>query len=143
MGVLAHFAVWGILGLGLLAYFGPKNKTRKTVTIQNNFQLAYGLLAYFEFKIHKNLNLSSLQGLKSLTRKIHKSFWSMSSLWAKMSWYFHVSYYWCALKVLLSKSWLYFFFLIFWHTKIPPSFRRPRYWYWFFTYLFFLIICVF
>ena len=37
----------------------------------------------------------------------------------------------------LSKNWFYFFFLIFLHAKLPPSFRMPRYWYQFFTYLFF------
>ena len=32
------------------------------------------------------------------------------------------------IKALLCKNRLYFFFLIFWHAKIPPSFRVPRYW---------------
>ena len=38
------------------------------------------------------------------------------------------------LKTLLSKNRFYFFFLIFWHAKIPPSFRMPHYWNWFLTY---------
>ena len=28
-GVLAHFAPWGIFGLGVLAHFGSKNQTKK------------------------------------------------------------------------------------------------------------------
>ena len=31
------------------------------------------------------------------------------------------------LKELLSKNWFCIFFLIFWHKKIPSSFRMPRY----------------
>ena len=40
--------------------------------------------------------------------------------------YPHIVDYRCTLLQPLSKS---FFFLIFWHAKIPPSFRMPRFWY--------------
>ena len=43
--------------------------------------------------------------------------------------YLHLDIY------ILNKHWIYFFFLIFRHAKIPPSFGIPSYWYYFFTYL--------
>ena len=54
---------------------------------------------------------------------IHKGFWNITS--GKMSQYSQIVY---TLNTLLSKSRLSFFFIIFWHAKIPPSFRMPRYW---------------
>ena len=39
------------------------------------------------------------------------------------------------LKAFLSKNWLYFFFLIFWYARIPPCFRIPHCWHYFFTFL--------
>ena len=41
------------------------------------------------------------------------------------------------LKAFLSKNRFHFFFLIFCHAKIRPSFRMPSYWHLFFTYRFF------
>ena len=38
------------------------------------------------------------------------------------------------LKTLLSQNWFYFFFLIFWHSKIPSSSGTPRYKHYFFIY---------
>ena len=32
------------------------------------------------------------------------------------------------LKALPAKNRFYYFFLIFWHAKIPPFYRMPRYW---------------
>ena len=32
------------------------------------------------------------------------------------------------IKTQLNKNWFYFFFAIFWHAKIPSSFRMPRCW---------------
>ena len=54
---------------------------------------------------------------------IHKTFWTIWRYSTKMFEYFHIVYYSCTLKALPCKSWFYFFFFVFCHAKISPSFR--------------------
>ena len=54
----------------------------------------------------------------------------------KMFQYPNAVYYERALLQSLSKNRWYFFFLIFWHAKNPPSFGMQCYWHYLFTYLF-------
>ena len=59
-------------------------------------------------------------GYKDNQQNLGQKFLNYIKSWcAKMSWYFHIVYYWHALKpfiALLSKNWFYFF-LIFWQTS--------------------------
>ena len=53
--------------------------------------------------------------LQSVPKIRQEKFWTISSICAKL-------YTADALKELLSKNWLNLFFLLFWHTNIPPRY---------------------
>ena len=83
-------------------------------------------------------SISSLDAQFSVQKwlGIHKDFWTKSSIWSKMFQCFSIVHYWCTLKVLHCRYWFYLFY----HAKIPPSFRMLRYKHLFFFYVIFKCI---
>ena len=113
--VLKNFGLW------LSVHFQcKKNHRRKIEKIRRNFWTISSLHVWFSM-----LKCPHIPKYILLTRRINK-FWGQRFLnyiksscvifCTKMSHYFHIVYYWHALKAFLtlfSKNWFYFFFLIF------------------------------
>ena len=102
--------------------------------IQKYFRII--LIVYAQFLTKNVLILQSVPIPLNCILPIHSStkcfntfiLYTTDALFDKMFEYLHIVYYRHTLSQLFIKHYVYFFFLIFWHPKIPPSIGMPRYW---------------
>ena len=159
MGVLKHFVSWDIWSGGIETFclFGYWNilslKNLKILSYIKSISIIFilSLFKYLEYFVPRNI--FSLGVLKHFKPKIYKDFklyqvfmysfyikliqifWNILTknsdtvFFPKMFQYTHIGYYSRTLLQPFSKNWFYFFFLIFWNAKTPPSFRIPCYCY--------------
>ena len=126
-GVLAHFAPWGIFGLGSIS----TSWTMSTLYVLN-------FLEYFlRYIFQQNVSKSDKKDSELYQVFTHNFLCQNDKIFIKNFELYPVFfltkclgtsklYTTDVLKALLSKNWFYFFFLIFWYSKIPPSFRMLR-----------------
>ena len=127
----------------------PKNQTSRFLSYVKSFCILFcGKMTRYSRKFLKirQVKLSTMSSLYvkfpvAKRLNIHKDFLNIWCLHAKFSVpkcsCTSISYTMPALKALLRKNWFYFYFLIFWEVRFPPSFWMPRYRHQFFIELFF------